>query len=78
MNVVTPVYRVSGTMTVTDNWYAVRVRADGRLLMVGPYMPPEADGVSCIRVDPAEVPDLFDELRHRLDTPPAVFELRGE
>lgn len=68
---------ISGIAEIRDNWFALRADFDGRLLMVGPYLPAPAEGVAAVRVEQDAVPALLEELRARLGAPPQVIELRG-
>lgn len=49
---------------VTDNWYAVFTKA-GRLLMVGTYLPAEADGVVFMKITPEQAREMLAKLEQR-------------
>ncbi len=57
----------SFTVTVTDNWYAIRIKSNGRLLSVGTWLPPECEGIEATRVEPGEVAGLMSELLGRIE-----------
>lgn len=69
--------QIRGQAVIRNNWYALRNLHDGKLLMVGPYMPAPAMGVSCRQVAEEAVPALLEELRKRLGEAPQVMELEG-
>jgi hypothetical protein len=53
------------TVTVIDNWYAIRIKSTGRLLSVGTWLPPDCDGIEATRVDHGTARDLLAELDMR-------------
>ena len=61
------------TATVTDNWYAIRIKATGKVLAVGTWLPPECDGIEAERLEPGEAKRLLGVLAHRVDVPAPEF-----
>lgn len=61
------------TATVTDNWYAIRIQATGKVLAIGTWLPPETDGIVAELLDPHEAKRLLAVLSNRVDAPKPEF-----
>ena len=59
-----PEFPITGKITITDNWYAI-TGAEGKLLAIGTYLPPESYQYRAARVEPDEARVLMEELRLR-------------
>ena len=57
---------MSGSASVSDNWYAIRAISTGVVLAVGWWMPPDIEGVATERVDADTARRLLDELKARV------------
>lgn len=68
-----PKMTVEMRIEITDNWYAIRIQATGKVLAVGTWLPPECDGIVAELLDPREAKRLLAVLANRAENPKPEF-----
>jgi len=51
-----------GIVTVTDNWWVIRIKSTGKVLSVGTWLPPECENIEAIMVPAEEAARLLAEM----------------